>query len=114
MTSTWSHYNKRDRHTHKKWVRTTNSREQRSFRTIRRAAAIIGGAAAHLRRRPVLLHRWREGAGVGVDSWRFHIVAAKAAEEGAEDASVPLLLQTAVGLGRCQNRRQERERAAGE
>lgn len=79
-----------------------------------RASAVTSGAAAHLRRRPVLLHGWREGAGVGVGSRRFHIVVAEAAEERAEDASVPLLLQTAVGLGRCQNRRQERERAAGE
>lgn len=113
MTSTWSHYNKRDTHTHKQ-VRTTKSREQRSFRTLRRAAAASGGAAAHLRRRPVLLHRRREGAGVGVGGWRFHIVVAEAAEERAEDASAPLLLQAAVGLGHCQNRRRERERAAGE
>lgn len=81
---------------------------------LRRAAATTGGAAAHLWRRSVLLHRWRERAGVGGGGWRFHIVVAKAAEESAEDASVPLLLQTAVGLGRCQNRRQGRERAAGE
>lgn len=79
-----------------------------------RGAAGTGGAAAHLGRRPVLLHGWREGAGVAVDGWRFHIVVAKAAEEGAEEASVPLLLQAAVGLGRCQNTRQQRDRAAGE
>lgn len=90
-------------------MRTTISREQRSFRTLRRAAAGAGGAAAHLRRRPVLLHRWREGAGVAVDSRRFHIVVAEAAEERAEDASVPLLLQAAVGLGRCGNTRQAGE-----
>lgn len=77
-------------------------------------AAVTGGAAAHLGWRPVLLHGWREGVGVGADSWRVHIVVAEAAEERAEDASAPLLLQTAVGLGRCQTRRQERERAAGE
>lgn len=79
---------------------------------MRRVRATTGGAEAHLGRRPVLLHRWREGVGVG--SWRFHIVVAEAAEERAEDASVPLLLHAALGLGRCQNRRQGGERAAGE
>lgn len=79
---------------------------------MRRVRATTGGAEAHLRRRPVLLHRWREGVGVG--SWWFHIVVAEAAEERAEDASVPLLLHAALGLGRCQNRRQGGERAAGE
>lgn len=68
------------------------------------AGATAGGAAAHLRRRPVLLHGRGEGVGVGVGSRRVHIVVAEAAEEGAEEASVPLLLQAAVGLGRCQNR----------
>lgn len=71
---------------------------------MRSARAAAGGAAAHLRRRPVLLHGRSEGVGVGVGGRRFHIVVAEAAEEGAEDAAVPLLLQAAVGLGRCQNR----------
>lgn len=61
-----------------------------------------GEAAAHLGRRPVLFHRWRQGAGVGVGVGRgwLHIVVAEAAEEGAEDAAAPLLLQAAVRLGR--------------
>lgn len=57
---------------------------------------------AYLGRRPVLLHWRRQGAGVGggVGGGRLHIVVAEAAEEGAEDAPAPLLLQAAVGLGR--------------
>lgn len=63
------------------------------------------GAAAHLGRGPVLLHGGRLGAGVGVVGGRVHIVVAEAAEECAEDAPAPLLLQAAVGLGRCGNSR---------
>lgn len=61
----------------------------------------------HLGRRAILLHCWRQGAGVGggVGGGWLHIVVAKAAEEGAEDAPAPLLLQAAVGLGRWRETR---------
>lgn len=64
--------------------------------------AVCEDREAYLGRRPILLHWRRQGAGVGggVGGGRLHIVVAEAAEEGAEDAPAPLLLQTAVGLGR--------------
>lgn len=70
---------------------------------------MFNGAAAHLGRRSILLNRWRQGAGVG--GWRFHIVVTEAAEECAEDAPAPLLLEAAVRLGHCQNKRKGWESA---
>lgn len=114
MTSTWSHYNTKHAHTHihthkknrvrgrkvnrnktLKWVDNDQENNQKSR------------AAAHLGRWSVLLNRWRQGAGVSVGGWRFHIVVAEAAEECAEDAPAPLLLEAAVWLGCCQNKRKE-------
>lgn len=46
----------------------------------------------------VLLHQRRKHAGAA--AWRgLHIVVTEAAEEGAEDATAPLLLQANVALG---------------
>lgn len=49
----------------------------------------------------VLLHQRRKHARAA--AWRgLHIVITEAAEEGAEDAAAPLLLQTNVALGGCE------------
>lgn len=51
----------------------------------------------------VLLHQWRKHTGAA--AWRgIHIVITEAAEEGAEDAAAPLLLQTNVALGGCEEK----------
>lgn len=73
--------------------------------------AVSEDQATHLGRRAVLLHCWRQGAGVGggVGGGRLHIVVAEAAEEGAENAPAPLLLQAAVRLGRWRETRTEVE-----
>ena len=54
----------------------------------------------YLGRGSVLLHRGRQRAADGVGRGRLHIVVAEAAEEGAEDAAIPLLLEADVGLRR--------------
>lgn len=46
----------------------------------------------------ILLHQWRKHTGAA--GWRgLHIVVSEAAEEGAEDATTPLLLQADAALG---------------
>ena len=51
----------------------------------------------------VLLHQRRKHTGAA--AWRgIHIVITEAAEEGAEDAAAPLLLQTNVALRGCEEK----------
>lgn len=98
MTSTWSHYNTRETDTHIQKQGEGKARQQQNdTKKVHREkeSNIEGGlcgAGAHLGWRPILLHRWRQGAGVAVVGWRLHIVIAEAAEECAEDAPAPLLL----------------------
>lgn len=106
MTSTWSHYKTRT-YKKKNTVRgrkDNNNNEVRGYKKEKteKSQSTTCAGVNHLGRRSVLLHRWRQraGVGVGVGGWWLHIVVAEAAEESAEDAAAPLLLQAAVRLGR--------------
>lgn len=122
MTSTWSHYNTReiDKHIQKQGegreeqqqkkrrknkgstgIKQNTIHTNRQVTTNENICKLIvveeqiiqfSGVRVHLGRWSVLLNRWREGAGVGIGGWRFHIIVAEAAQECAEDASAPLLL----------------------
>ena len=55
---------------------------------------------SYLGRSSILLHWGWQRAADSVGRGHLHIVVAEAAEEGAEDAAIPLLLEADVGLRR--------------